>query len=286
MSWGQKIDRYIATVLEPFNMDAVGVVIPYSSEYTTQEQKQEAIESVKLQNIETNIYIISEENQKGPAWARNRGIERASERYISFLDADDVWKPKKLTHQLRRLNETQAGLCVEGEPKTQDKFIKMILSGEITGVTSSILIDTAKVSTKFDESLDRREDHDFMVRAAYVAGVCFCPDLIELRKHDQGLTSETTRELHFESGRALADRIKTNIPESDRYLPYVYLGMQYDKGIYSFGDGDFKSAFRQFLSTWKMAPLSLKGRKSLIACILCIMEPLTRRFGIVLWDPK
>jgi glycosyltransferase involved in cell wall biosynthesis len=41
---------------------------------------------------------VYQENQ-GPSVARNRGVEEASQRYIAFLDADDLWRPEKAGRQ-------------------------------------------------------------------------------------------------------------------------------------------------------------------------------------------
>ena len=47
----------------------------------------ELIEARKEPNI-----ILYQQQNAGPAMARNKGIELAQGRYIAFIDADDFWK--------------------------------------------------------------------------------------------------------------------------------------------------------------------------------------------------
>lgn len=47
------------------------------------------------------IQILALERNCGAAAARNAGWERASQRYVAFLDADDSWHPQKIELQYR-----------------------------------------------------------------------------------------------------------------------------------------------------------------------------------------
>lgn len=58
----------------------------------------------KFQEGNTNLKVVSTEN-KGPAHARNRGLENAKGKYITFLDSDDQIYPNTLAEILNKLEE-------------------------------------------------------------------------------------------------------------------------------------------------------------------------------------
>lgn len=173
----------------------VTTIIPYSEEFTPQHMLEEAIETVNDQvGVDAEPLVVDDDDQRGPAWARNVGLERADTRYVAFLDGDDLWHETKLREQLQRMRETGAGLCVEGGTEhSTEEFIRGVMRSEIFAITSSILVDTGQTDVRFHEELERREDHLYMMEVASDAGVCFVPDCFEARKYEEGLSTRVNR---------------------------------------------------------------------------------------------
>ncbi|MFN9644010.1 MAG: glycosyltransferase family 2 protein [Cyanobacteriota bacterium] len=60
------------------------------------------------------------EGRNGPWWPRNHGLDRATAPWIAFLDADDLWHPRKLERQLALHAATGAALSVTGYGRFSD----------------------------------------------------------------------------------------------------------------------------------------------------------------------
>lgn len=56
----------------------------------------------------------------GPWWPRNAGLAQARAPWLAFLDADDLWHPRKLERQLAALAATGAALSVTGYGRFSD----------------------------------------------------------------------------------------------------------------------------------------------------------------------
>lgn len=59
----------------------------------------------------------------GAANARNEGTRRAQGRYLSFLDADDLWEPKKLELQMEFIRKQEAAFVFTGYEFADEKGI-------------------------------------------------------------------------------------------------------------------------------------------------------------------
>jgi glycosyltransferase involved in cell wall biosynthesis len=62
-----------------------------------------------------SVRVIALAHNMGPASARNRGWDVASQPYVAFLDADDAWHPRKIEIQYAWMREHEAyGLTGHG----------------------------------------------------------------------------------------------------------------------------------------------------------------------------
>jgi hypothetical protein len=141
--------------------------------------------SERLAGYRDRIRYIHQSNQ-GVSTARNRGIAEARNDIIAFLDADDVWHPRKIEIQLEALAKHQ-DLGILGTrgfdwpiaefPSLPDSIpihVKKItwqqLAVKSRLVTSTIMLRREVFGRvgMFDPELRRAEDRDLFVRVAKV----------------------------------------------------------------------------------------------------------------------
>lgn len=92
--------------------DPVAVVVPFSPAHTPDEFLQRAISSIENQTYPTEPVVVTDDEQRGPAWARNVGLERTDRRFVAFCDADDYWRETKIERQRERLEAEDQFLCL------------------------------------------------------------------------------------------------------------------------------------------------------------------------------
>ncbi len=110
------------------------------------------------------IRLIRQPENLGAARARNRGLQEAAGRYIAYLDADDLWAPEKLEHELAFMAERNAAFAFTGYEFVDEngrgtgKVVRVPESltyrqalKNTTIFTTTVMFDTEKISRELLE---------------------------------------------------------------------------------------------------------------------------------------
>lgn len=163
----------------------------------------------------SNIKIYKFDENRGAAYARNFGGEKARGNYILFMDADDIASPYLLEKSINRLEEInneheKYNLCYTAYIQIDEK--DNVIGNTISGIqvfpeetlgyelvrnsiitTSGVLInkDTFLKSGKFNDKLTYSEDWDLWLRVAKISGFAYVDEpLIKVRRHENNLSSK------------------------------------------------------------------------------------------------
>ena len=167
----------------------VSIVIPTISGRI--ELLQKALSSIEKQTYK-NIEIIVVRDDGSPTQKRNMGIERASGKYVAFLDDDDICHPERIERQVELAEKyPDVGLIIcwiedrrFGEPYI-DKYKKVITHEEVLQLmrlssTSSYFArrDILKKLKGFDESLPTAQEYELAIRISAETHHILCVDQI------------------------------------------------------------------------------------------------------------
>lgn len=131
----------------------------------------------KYSQKDNRIKLIQLEKNSGPAVARNRAIKEAKGRYISFLDADDLWEPLKLEKQIKFMKERNCALSYsnyktmteEGHLLDRDVSLPTKLSYKDLLKTNHIgcltaIYDTQQVGKIYMPLIKKRQDYGLWLK--------------------------------------------------------------------------------------------------------------------------
>ncbi len=154
------------------------------------------------------LKVFSYENGGLPV-ARNRGIRRSRGEFITFIDADDLWKPDKLQLQLAALQKKpEAGVAYSWTAFIDEnsKFLfawqplywegnvyPQLLIRNFISSGSNIMVKRKYIEAagEFDPSLKSVEDWDYYLRLAALCPFVLVPKYqILYRRSSQSMTSK------------------------------------------------------------------------------------------------
>lgn len=133
-----------------------------------------------LDALGDRVVVVRQQN-RGPAAARNLGVQTAKGKWIAFLDADDIWEPEKIQRQLAHCGKFSwsytdsvfMGGVNDGRrdseftPKFQGRVLdKLICSNFVSTSTVMVLRQAFLEAGGFDESLRSIQDWELWVRLA------------------------------------------------------------------------------------------------------------------------
>jgi glycosyltransferase involved in cell wall biosynthesis len=150
------------------------------------------------EGLDARIKYIYQEN-KGPAAARNRGIQESKGAFICFLDTDDRYRPNKLEVTYQYINaypgyhifHTEELWYRRGELLSQKVYHKKPTGFVFENAVKlcSISISTAAIKREifeeaglFDESFPACEDYDFWLRLTYRWPVMLIPHYLTIKE--------------------------------------------------------------------------------------------------------
>jgi glycosyltransferase involved in cell wall biosynthesis len=152
---------------------------------------------------DARVRVISIANG-GVARARNRAVAEAQGEMIAFLDADDLWDPRKLELQVAALErEPQAGWCVTGGVRIDgssreiaplpllapaDVCMTLLLHSMTVGHLSSGMVRKPLLEQVggFDARFSQCADWDLWLRLSVAAPVAVVADKLLLYRTTEG----------------------------------------------------------------------------------------------------
>lgn len=257
-------------------------------------------EIVKNYLSDKRIRVLTQENKGLPA-TRNRGILEAKSNLISFLDADDEWKPQFLQTIIQMYNRYPgAGIyatsyedCINGRVKGHSISS---LSSNFEGYLPSyfriapehpfcsICVGIPKYIFEsigyFNENSRMCEDIEMWTKIAIQYPVVYSKKILARYYHDDA-NQMTTTYYPMETNPVkeyISYMSKTGFPEyTDSKSLYRYMDfVNFETGLFTLGSGNMKTT-RNVLRSINERELILKSK---IVIMITYLPNLIVRFGI------
>ncbi|WP_226063837.1 glycosyltransferase family 2 protein [Kaistella polysaccharea] len=160
----------------PFIMETIQAVLAQTFQdfewlITDDCSSDNTVEIIKNYNDPRIILTIADKNC-GAGHARNLSLEKATGKYITFLDADDYWEPNFLQEMIQFMKEEKAELAYSNYARCDENLIPKLTDfradKEVTfdnllktcrlSLLSS-MYDSERVGKEFFPKGSKREDH-------------------------------------------------------------------------------------------------------------------------------
>jgi hypothetical protein len=142
--------------------------------------------ALKFTKADSRIKLFTLGKNSGAGIARNKGIEQAKGNKIAFLDADDRWKPHKLSTQLQFMEKSQVRICYSSYTLVNESgkmlgkevnalpvinFKKLLRANYIGNLTA--IYDVEKLGKTYAPIIRKRQDWALWLDLVKKAGSAF-----------------------------------------------------------------------------------------------------------------
>lgn len=243
---------------------------------------------------ESRIIRIDQPNSGKPSIARNRGIAACRAECIAFLDADDVWLPRKLEESLAALADTDADLCYHdfcwmgghGDRSSQSRwgelnflenaaphldkcgahyiarpsFLGFVVSTTPAIQTSSVVLRKSVLcgdTWKFPEDMTIGEDLDLWFRLFYKCRTALLNQaLFVYRKHGTNITADQVQLFlgMIEVREKVLERRHAIPSKIRRSIQYRIADLYRDVAYLCRMEGNFDSARKYYWRSFRLKP--------------------------------
>ncbi len=129
--------------------------------------------------------VISFLQNRGPAAARNAGLEAAIGSHVAFLDADDCWHPEKLARMAAVLKARPEALLLFHDYSLAPQYPPVsgfrpypLRGFLLRNPAATPCVVVRKTGLRFNEKLRWMEDYDFFLRHAEAGPVYYLPQAL------------------------------------------------------------------------------------------------------------
>lgn len=173
------------------------------------------------------ITLVELKLNSGPAKARNKGIELSKGKFLTFIDADDLWSPHFLEENLKRINFSEGFLCASYEmydeyltnklgvlkvPKKAN-YNSILKTNTVSCLTA--FIDINRLGKELMPDIQYRQDMGlwlkYLKKISFVEGIQECLAIYRIREnsHSRSKKNLLKHQWHFYRKVAQLNLIKT-----------------------------------------------------------------------------
>jgi glycosyltransferase involved in cell wall biosynthesis len=200
--------------------------------------------------------LIDKREGMGYAAAMNLGIREARGRYLTILDDDDAYTPRRLDLGVRGASGAPLSICwranydtgLAGRNRTLEGWVNDVIVDRPPPLLGQATIERSRM-LPFEERLRHAADVEWWIRATRVMPITTIPEVGFLfRRHDQRLS--TNMEVRY------SQRLLLYELHSDYFKRHRRAAARFHKrtGLFAYESGHHIEARRQLWSAAKASP--------------------------------